>query len=325
MNILPFISVIIPCRNEEKYIAKCLDSVALQDYPKEKLEILVVDGASEDRTREIVAEYAKNYPFVRLLENNRKFTPFGLNVGIKNARGSVIARMDAHAKYPSDYISKCANHLAESGADNVGGVIQTLPSKDTNEAKAVAFCLSHFFGAGGSHFRTGAENPMEVDTVFGGCYKKEIFQKIGLFNENLLRSQDIELNRRLKKSGGKIMLFPDITAVYYPKATLEGFFRHNFNDGVWTLYPLRFGLRIFSLRHLIPLAFVSLLAISLLFSVFGWLFPIYILADLYFSFQISRRENNSGVLGWIFLAFAARHFGYGLGSSWGLIKALLKK
>ncbi len=202
------------------------------------------------------------------MDNPQKFTPFGLNAGIKKAQGEFIVRMDAHADYPRDYVSKCLKYSKETGADNVGGVIKTLPAKSDIFAKSIAKVLSHPFGAAGSYFRLGSVNPRWVDTVFGGCYKKEVFEKIGLFNEKLIRSQDIEFNKRLKKAGGKIFLHPEITATYYPQSKLSDFFRHNFVDGMWTIYPLKFGVKIFSFRHLAPLFFVLGMLGSLILGIF---------------------------------------------------------
>jgi len=323
------VSLIISCRNEEKFISKCLDSLIKQDYPKEKMEILVVDGMSGDKTREIIKEYSKKFSFIKLLENPQKYTPFAFNVGIKKAIGEAMVLIGAHAEYEKDYVSRCIKYLEEYKADNVGGVLKTVPSNDSSIAKAIAICLSHFFGAGGSYFRTGLRKPMEVDTVFGGCYRKEVFDKIGLFNEKLIRSQDIELNRRLKASGGKILLVPEITAYYYPQNNLADFFEHNFLDGIWTIYPLKFGIRIFSLRHLIPLFFTLSLFLSLiLFSFFpiailffDLIFGTYILLSIFFSIQISIKNGFK----YFFLmpvVFLSRHIGYGLGSIWGLIKLI---
>ena len=205
-------SVIIPCRNEEKFIGKCLDSIISQDYPREDLEVLVIDGISEDKTRKIIKDFSLKYSFIKLLDNPNKFTPFALNIGVKAARGEIIIRMDAHAGYEKDYISKCVKHLEEHSADNIGGVIKTLPKENTLVAKSIANCLSSFFGAGGSYFRLGTEKPKWVDTVFGGCYKRKVFEKVGLFNEKLLRSQDIEFNKRLKRAGGRVLLVPEIVA-----------------------------------------------------------------------------------------------------------------
>ncbi|TFG35105.1 MAG: glycosyltransferase family 2 protein [Parcubacteria group bacterium] len=328
---LPLVSIIIPCRNEEKFIQKCLDSLIDQDYPKEKLEILVIDGSSEDGTKEIVAEFVGKNKLIKLLENPKKFTPVGLNIGIKEAKGEIIVRMDAHARYEKDYVSQCLKYLKECKADNVGGAIKTLPSKDDVWAKAIAIVLSHPFGVGNSFFRIGTKKTRWVDTVFGGCYRKEIFEKIGFYNERLTRSQDIELNQRLRKSGGKILLAPDIKVNYYPQSNFTEFFKHNFSDGLWTIYPLKFGIKIFSWRHLVPLFFTLTLIIlaELSFVSENYLFLllsiilIYFLTALLFSFFIALKEKNIGLLFALPFTFANRHSGYGLGSCWGIIRIML--
>ncbi len=311
---LPSVSIIIPCRNEEKYIGKCLDSILSQNYPKDKIEVLVIDGMSEDKSKEIIKNYSVKVPFIKLLENPKKFTNFAFNIGIKESKSEVIMIMGAHADYKKDYISKCVKYLKEYDADNVGGVMKTLPSKDTIFAKAIAICLSHFFGAGGAYFRTGSKEIRLVDTVFGGCYKKEVFDKVGLFNENLLRSQDMEFNLRLKKEGGKIFLAPDIIFYYYPSATLKEFYSHNFEDGIWAILPLKFSKMPLKLRHYIPLIFVLSLPSSI------WL---YIPLTLYFSAKIAIKEKDLRYLFVMPLVFAVRHFGYGLGSIFGLIKLII--
>ena len=309
------VSIIIPCQNEEKYIGKCLDSIINQDFPKENLEVLVIDGMSEDKTKEIIEKYANQYSFIKLLENSKKFTPFGLNIGVKEAKGEIILRMDAHASYEKDYISKCVKYLNEFNADNVGGILKTLPAENTISAEAIALSLSHPFGVGTSYFRLGAKEPREVDTVFGGCYKREVFEKIGLFNENLKRSQDIEFNLRLKRAGGKILLVPDIISYYYPKSNLEDFFLHNFEDGTWAVLPLKFVKTPLKLRHYIPLIFVLTLPLSI------W--P-YIPISLFFSAQIAFCEKDLRLFFVMPLVFATRHFGYGLGSIFGLIKLFVQ-
>jgi len=326
---LSFISVVIPCRNEEKFIGGCLDSVISQDYPKEKMEVFVVDGMSEDKTREIVQNYGQKYSFIKLLDNQKKFTNFAFNIGIKEARGEVMMLMGAHAGYKKDYISKCVRYLNEYNVDNVGGVVKTIPAKDTLIAKSIAISLSSFFGAGGSYFRLDSKVIREVDTVFGGCYKKEAFNKIGLFNENLRRSQDMEFNLRLKKAGGKILLVPEIVVFYYPQTNLKDFLKHNFNDGVWVTYPLKFKIKIFSWRHLIPLFFVSglsgLFALSFFFLaakiLFNLFFGSYLLLNLFFSLKIAVKKGFK-YLFVLPVAFAVRHIGYGFGSIFGLIKVL---
>lgn len=325
------VSVIIPCRNEKNFIGKCLDSLIKQDYPKEDLEILIIDGDSEDETRNIVEKYSEKYPFIKLLNNPNKYTPFGLNIGIKESTGEIIVRMDAHAGYNPDYISKCVRILRESGADNVGGVIKTLPSKNTIWAKSIAMVLSHRFGAGSSYFRTGTDKSRYVDTIFGGCYRKSIFEKIGMFNEKLIRGQDIELNKRLKKAGGKILLTPDIIATYFPQSTFLGFLKHNFVDGFWTTYPFKFNVKIFGPRHLLPLVFVSSIIIGIILSDFFLgkliLFLVlgsYIMMNLFFALEISAKQGSNYFL-FLFVTFMNRHFAYGVGSIWGLIVVLFEK
>jgi len=179
--------------------------------------------------------------------------------------------------------------------------------------------------------KTGTKEPREADSVAFGCYKREVFEKIGLFNERFTRSQDLELNLRLKKAGGKILLVPSIVAFYYPSATLGAFFLHNFIDGSWVFYPLRFGKIVFSWRHLIPFIFVfSLISagvLSIFFPLFLRLFLfiliIYLFFTLYFSIGIALKEKNFKYLFVLPIVFVNRHFGYGLGSFYGLFSVFL--
>ena len=334
-NNFSFVSIIIPCRNEEKFISKCLDSIIANDYPKDKLEILVVDGMSEDRTREIIEKLkAKNEKLkIKVLDNPKKFTPFALNIGIKEAKGEIIIRLDAHATYIKDYILKCIKYLKEYNADNVGGVWKIMPRENTLINKAIVFASSSFFGAGNAYYRMGYSGKAKwVDTVFCGCYRREVFDKIGLFNKNLAKSQDMEFNIRLRKVGGKILLVPDIVSYYYPKSNLKDFFLHNIKDGIWAIYPLKFAKVPLKLRHYIPLIFVSgLLGTGLLgifFPIFFWLFlfiiGVYFLVSIYSSFKIMIGEKDFRYFFLMPIAFACRHIGYGLGSLW-VIFTILKK
>lgn len=324
-----FVSIIIPCHNEEKFIGKCLESIIQQDFPKENLEVLVIDGDSTDGTREIVKEYAGRYPFIKLLDNPKKFTPFGLNIGIKASKGEIIIRMDAHAGYEKKYISKCVKYLNEYKVDNVGGLMVTVSRSDTVLGRTIAAVLSHRFGVGPAVFRVGAKEPILVDTVFGGCYRKETFEKIGYFNENLPRGQDMELNLRIRKFGGKILLVPEIKSFYYARSDIGSFWRHSFTDGVELISPLKFGVVIFSWRHLVPLVFVlSLIALVLLafFSLkFLWPLLVYLLINLYFSAKISLAKKDFRYLFLAPIVFAVLHIGYGLGSVYGLLKVIKNK
>lgn len=327
------VSIIIPCRNEEKHIDKCLDSVIDQDYPKESLEVLVIDGMSKDKTKKIIEGYSHKYHFIRYLENSKKITPCALNIGIKNAKGEIIIRMDAHAKYEKDYISKCVKYLNDYNVDNVGGNMITLPIEDSLIGRSIVKVLTNKFGVGNSAFRTGSKEPKFVDTVFGGCYRKEIFDKIGLFNENLSSSQDMEFNLRLIRSGGKILLVPDIISYYYTRSNLVSFIKNNFRNGFWVVYPLKFVKIPLRWRHYIPLAFVSVLLglalLALYWRIFGYLFlftmGFYLLTNAFFSAKVVVSEKKRRYFFIMILTFTIFHLSYGFGSMVGLVKVLFSK
>ncbi len=331
-NNLPFVSLIIPCRNEEKFIGKCLDSLINQDYPKDKLEILVVDGMSKDKTREMVEKVKSQNSKVKifLLDNLNKTSPYALNIGIKNAKGDVVSHLGAHAEYNKDFVSKSIKYLFEYGADCVGGIAKAMPKNDSLSARAIALCLSNKFGGGGS-FRTGVDKPVFADTAFGCFYKKEVFEKIGLFNEKMTRSQDMEFNMRLRKAGGKILLASDIVIYYYPKSNFKDFFKHNVIDGFWTIYPLKFKVKIFSLRHLVPLFFFSVILLGIIlgifFKIFLWLLLamliLYFVITIVVSFKIAKKEKSLILIPFLMVAFFIRHFAYGLGSFGGLIRIIV--
>jgi glycosyltransferase involved in cell wall biosynthesis len=285
------------------------------------MEVLVVEGNSQDKTKEIVQRYSQKYHFIRLLDNPKKTTPISMNIGIKNSRGEVILKIDAHTVYNKNYLINCLRALKKYKADNVGGVLIAKPAEKTLVAKAIAFSLSSFFGSGNSYFRTGSKRPREADTVAFGCYRKDVFKRIGLYNEKLTRGQDMELNQRLKKAGGKIILAPDILAYYYPKASLRDFWAHNIKDGFWATYPLKFVKMPLKLRHYVPLIFVLSIIISALFfsSLFKLIIIFYILFSFYFSSKTALKEKDIRYLFLMPIVFAIRHIGYGLGSIWGLL------
>lgn len=252
----PFVSVLVPCRNERAYIAPCLDSILATHYPADRLEVLVVDGRSDDGTRDVVAEYAARHPAVRLLDNPQRITPTALNTGIRAAAGEIVVRMDAHVFYPPEYIPRLVAALDAMGADNVGGLLVTRPANDRPTARAIAVALSHPFGVGNAYFRIGVRAPRWVDTVAFFCCRKELFGRIGLFDEELVRHQDGEFNGRLIKHGGRILLIPDVTSYYYARGSLAQVSRMYFQYGYFKPLVARKLGRIMSARQLIPPAFV---------------------------------------------------------------------
>ncbi len=261
-HVRPLVSVIVPCRNEERWIGPCLQSVLDNDYPHDCLEILVVDGMSDDGTRKVVESFAAQFPRLRLVSNDRRITPTALNLGIAAAQGSVIVRMDAHVEYPRDYISALVTLLEESGADNVGGVCRTLPVNDSPIARAVALGMSHPLGVGNSHFRIGALDNRWVDTVPFGCYRREVFDRIGTFDEELVRNQDDELNLRLIKHGGRILLAPQIVCKYYARDSLPKLWRMYYQYGYFKPLVVRKLGGVMTTRQLLPPLFVLSLVIT---------------------------------------------------------------
>lgn len=312
----------------------CLDSISANDYPKDRLEVFIVDGMSEDGTRKIIEKYITKNPFIRLLDNPEKITPCGLNRGIKQARGEHILWMSAHNKYSNDYIRKCLEYSIKYKADNVGGIIKVEPRDNSFIGRSISLALSHPFGVGNSAFRIGTSKPKWVDTVFGGCYKREIFEKIGLFNENLVRGQDMEFNLRMKKAGFKTLLVPKIVSYYYARSDLKSFIRHNFINGLWAIMPMKFVSHMpVAWRHLVPLVFVTSLVslglMSFISSLFFWLFLFifisYILTNFYFSTKIALKKGDWRYLFIMPVIFAALHIGYGLGSLWGVLRVITSR
>lgn len=261
-------SIILPCRNEEGYIAACLQSILATEYPHELLEILVVDGRSDDRTREIVEAFATRVPIVRLVDNPEQVVPAALNLGIREATGDVIIRMDAHVVYPPDYVPRLVEALVESGADNVGGRLVTLPPTAGPVAQAIATALSHPLGVGNSHFRIGTRRPRWVDTVPFGCFRRDVFTRFGMFDEELVRNQDDEFNHRLIRRGGRILLVPDVVSFYYARASLRQVARMYYQYGYFKPLAARKIGRVMTMRQLIPAFFVAGVAATALAAPF---------------------------------------------------------
>lgn len=324
-KIAPRLTVLLPCRNEARYIGACLDSIVAGAYPLDRLEILVIDGNSTDGTPAFVREYAEQHPQVRLLNNPRQIVPTALNIGIRAATGDIIARMDAHVVYPPEYLPRLAAALEETGADNVGGCIITLPADGTATAQAIAIALGHPFGVGNSHFRIGAREARFVDTVPFGCFRRELFTKVGMFDEELVRNQDDEFNYRIVSRGGKIRLVPDVVCYYYARGSLGQLARMFYQYGAFKPLVARKVGRIMTLRQLVPAGFVTALAAAGIAGAFwrpAWLAGLG-LAGLYGAailFSSARVFRSHGIRCATALAavFPVLHFSYGVGFLRGL-------
>jgi succinoglycan biosynthesis protein ExoA len=318
----PLVTVILPIRNEARYIARCLESVVNQDYPRERVEILVVDGMSEDGTRDILAQFADRDPRVRLIDNPQRIVPTALNRGIRAARGEIVIRVDGHAIIAGDYVRRCVQVLSQVNADCVGGPIVTVG--ETWMARGIAIAQSSPFGAGSAAFRY-ANTPQYVDTLAFGAYRRQVFDRIGLFDEELVRNQDDEFNYRLIRAGGKIWLDPAIRSDYFSRASLRALWKQYFEYGFWKVRVIQKHGRPASWRHLVPAAFVLALAASAALGIVSGL-PIlflvvvasYAAASLAASLWLAVRRGLR-YLPLLPLAFATMHLAYGVGFIGGLV------
>lgn len=311
------VSIIIPLLNEEKYIRNCLESLAKQTFPIEKTEWILVDGISSDKTVEIIKEYEQRYPIV-LLMNEKKKTPYALNKGIDAAKGEYIIRMDAHAEFSINYVEKCVYYLENTDADNVGGIAET--KSQGVMGKAIAYMLSTKFGVGGSAFRTSTKSGY-VDTVPFGAFRATTFKKYGMFNTELLRSEDNEMNARIRNNGGKIYLSNEIIFTYYCRDSIVGLLKMALQNGNALFRTMRVDPKAMSMRHYIPFLFfvsvVSLPIFSMIYFPLRYLLGLeltcYFLLDIYYS----ALKNKYGFITiWLYPLF---HLAYGLGSFLGML------
>jgi len=324
---LPLVSIIIPCRNEERYIADCLDSVLNNDYPVDMQEIIIVDGNSEDRSVEIVNEYIEKYNHLRLLHNPVKTTPKSLNIGIKNSKGNIIMRMDVHSRYSKNYISVLVQSLDKYHCDNVGGIWNTLSKGSGIIPYGIATATSLPFGVGDAWYKIGGKKIMEVDTVPYGCYRREIFDKIGFFDEELVRNQDDEFNARLIKNGGKIYLIPDAIINYYARDSLKGMIQMFYQYGLYKpLVNKKIGAPA-NVRQLIPPAFVIFLIILFIlllvnpqvFKPLLLILAIYLIIDISYSLYATIKKRKFLLIFILPVLFPLIHFSYGIGYFFGII------
>ncbi len=322
------VSVIIPMRNEGPYIGACLDSVLRNNFPQANYEILVVDGHSSDDSVDVVRRKAAERGCIRLLQNPQRIAPTAMNIGIRHARGRYIIRMDAHSQYPSDYIQSCIDELERTGAGNVGGRWITLPGGDSAVARSIAAFTQMRIGVGNAEYRLG-KGDRYVDTVPFGAFRREIFDQVGLYREDLVRHQDYELNARIRKAGYPIYLSSKISNVYYNVGSFGKFMRQAWMNGLWNprawvRYPASF-----CWRHAAPLAFAGGLIASILFG--AWFHPLLWAGLVGFAGYMAIAIGAATVVGvrhgldvglWILLLMPSYHFVYGFATIIGMSRAV---
>lgn len=327
---MPKISIICPIYNEEKYIHKCIQSMLSQDIDKNEIELLLVDGRSTDKTREIIKDYQANHPLIQLIDNPERSVPYAMNYGIDASKGEIIVRIDAHSEFPTNYIRILKEKLTELNADNVGPVCLTLPANQTTQAKAIATALSSSFGVGNAYFRIGAKKIMEVDTVPFGCFKRETFDRIGKYDLELTRNQDDELNARIIKNGGKIFLIPDLVVKYYVRDTIKKTRKMYYQYGLFKpLVNKKIGSPA-TVRQFFPMLFVLGLIVGFVLSFVHLIFLyvyisvilIYLACAILFSYMDAKEKKEIVYLPIIFLTV---HLAYGWGYLVGLFKIITGK
>jgi len=298
------------------------------------MEIIVVDGMSDDGTRKILSEYSMNYPFIKFLDNPKRITPAALNIGVKASKGDIIIRVDAHAVYEANYISTLVNGLIMYKAENIGGIRNTALIHDSPVSLAISVAISHPFTAGNAYYRTGSDNVREVDTVWCGCFRKDLFDRIGYYNENIIRTEDRDFNARIREINGRIILDPSTKCTYFPRTELWNYCKWNTYGPFRLFYNHKFThVKMVSWRNFVPALFILyhlVVAFAFFYSPSIGLFisiplVLYWLLVFFFSLQKALFFKSVFLVPAMFLVTVITHYGYGLGSLGGMPWYLFRK
>lgn len=321
---LPFVTVILPVRNEGNYIARSLEAVLAQDYPAKRMEILVADGMSTDKTRQIAAKFAEGGIDLRLIDNPGRIVATGLNLAVEQARGEILVRVDGHCVIAADYVRNCVKHLQSEDLAGVGGPMETIG--ETPMAETIALGMSTKFGVGGSAFRTQHGQRKYVETVPFPAYWKRDVLLAGPFDSELVRNQDDEYNYRLRSMGGKLLLTPDVTSRYFSRSSLASLWRQYYQYGFYKVRVMQKHPAQMQWRQFIPPLFVAGLVVLLLGSIFSsWfriLFAVY--AGVYLLLNLAASLRAAQQNGWrhlvlLPLVYLILHTSYGAGFWSGMI------
>jgi len=321
---LSSVSIVVPIRNEARTIRQCLQAILNQDYPADRYEVIVVDGMSDDGTRKIVEEFCNEYGRVTMLDNHVRIVPAALNLGIDEAGGEVVVRVDGHAFVPTSFLSKSVQALMNSKSACAGGRI--ISTGEGVFSRAISLAMSSVFGVGNSAFRC-SNKPGYVDTLAFGAYAKDVLQAVGKFDEELVRCQDDEYNYRLRSLGYDIYFDPSIKTEYVCRSTLRSLFKQYFQYGFWKVRVLQKHPKMMQPRQFAPPAAVLLLFALIALS-FLWVLPalaLGTLVGLYAALGITFSARLAYHNGWQFLPilpviFGILHFSYGLGFLCGLAR-----
>ncbi len=314
---LPRVTIAMPAYNEEHYIGACIASVQAQDYPADLIEILVADGRSTDRTREILAELSAQDPRIKMIDNPERLQAAGLGVMVKQAQGDIIVRMDVHCEYAPDYVRKCVETLERTGADNVGGA-QRAKAK-TPFQRAVCAMLTSPLGVGGAKYRS-AEAEGFVDTVFLGAFRRKVFETVGLWDPKAITNEDAELNQRILDSGGQIYLSRDIVVHYFPRDSFKTLAKQYYKYGRGRARTLLKLGSVPTLRPFIPFLMTAgtaaMIALPPLWPLAPAAFATYALATGAEAVRVSKELGPSAIPR-VWAMFPVLHFSHGIGVAAG--------
>lgn len=318
------VSVVCPVYNEERFIEKCIDSLMRQTYPRELCEYIFIDGGSSDSTVSKIENYISLNKDIKILHNPRRIIPVSMNKGISEASGEYVVRIDAHAEYPDNYISRLIEVAQATGAENTGGLCETLPACEGNKAEGISIALSSSFGMGNSHFRVGCDRMMEVDTVPFGCFRREFLLEAGGFDERFVRNQDDELNGRIRKKGGKILLLPDLKVKYYPRSDYRSLWRMWYGYALYKPMVARALGAPATMRQFVPLICMLLsltMCVAGMWALMGFCVALWLGGAL---LSACRRSAKTGVVMSALIAYFIVHGAYAVGYAAGIARESLK-
>ena len=327
----PFVSIIVPCYNEETTIRHLLDAVFAQIYPRAQMELVISDGLSTDRTRAVIAEFQKEHAdlTVRVVDNSARTIPSGLNQAIRESRGEIIVRLDAHSMPIPEYVERCVSALEAGKGENVGGVWDIRAGADTWIAESISFAAAHPLGVGDAMYRLNAKAGA-VDTVPFGSFRRSLIERIGAFDETLLSNEDYEFNTRVRESGGTVWLDPAIRSVYFSRSTLKKLAVQYWRYGFWKLKMLRRYPHTLRWRQALPPVFVFLLFVLIVLSLFVGLTRYILAAQVLFYFialgsaglKLAIEKGKGFILIGLPLAIMTMHIFWGAGFLWSGISDL---
>jgi succinoglycan biosynthesis protein ExoA len=330
---VPRVSVIVPCFNEEKTIIKLIEAIHDQCFDQANLEIIIADGLSTDSTREKINTYQKEHPLypITLIDNNQKTIPAGLNCALKAARGEYIIRLDAHSVPAKDYIERCVANLEMGKGDNVGGVWEIRPGGEGWFAESIAVAASHPLGAGDARYRFSSKEGF-VDTVPFGAFRKSLIKQVGEFDETLKSNEDYEFNARIRQKGGKIWFDPQIRSIYFSRQNLRQLAQQYWRYGYWKFKMLQHYPSTLRWRQAVPplfilsLIFLSVAALLCEQAVLalGFELIVYLSILLTVGIRIAVEKRDARLSIGFPLAIATMHFFWGTAILWSMVKSIFE-